>query len=1019
MNELERLFDAVLDVPRAERARWIEQHCPNDEALRTRLRQLLAADDTNRDAALDAPLLSRSSEQMPLRVGAFRPTRLLGEGGMGLVFEATQDGTARLVALKLVRAGLASPTGFQRFTQEAHLLARLNHPGVAQVYDAGSAEAQYPGGARARRLFLAMERVAGANILDYAQQQRLSVPRRVELIEQVAHAVQHAHQRRVLHRDLKPSNILVDAAGQTKIVDFGIGRLLASTGSVAPTVTGQILGTAQYMSPEQAAGHVSRVDTRTDVYALGMILYELLTGEPAFDLSGLSPIAAARRIADESPPRLASRAPAIRGDLDAIVHKAIARDPEARYESAGALASDLRRCLQHEPIEARRPTALDAVWHFVRRHRALVGGLAATMLALSVGIVGMTIFALRADRARRAASSESYRLAIEAASSSIELGDFDRARQALDAAPLEYRGWEHAHLLSRLKHWLLAFDRSTTARGCPCVAPNGRVLSALADGRIGVWDLRDGRRLDTLDLGAPVSTLARTAPLGQAVAALRTGGALLFDTQTGRVIETLGGLERPVFLDVQIDGEARLVCGWNESEVIVLRAGESEPVLRLDSSEYVGGLRGVSMSAEGTRLAALGPLGIQVVDLPSGRVAASAPGGGLSICLTTNGDILVGGRQRTVRVLTDALQEKTVLTGHRLRDIADVVSLPGRRAASVDGPGNDEERAQGTLRVWDLTAGREIGALAMPPDAGRVRLAGLPDGRLVTGGAEGTPMLLWSPDAHDATLLGRHESYAYGVAWSPDGRSLASFPFAGRDVYVRVWDTRTRREVARLATKGGEPGHLAYSADGATLFVSAGLRQKVPIEAWATDGWRRVADDVAETQVIADCGAASLRLHRSDCFSPDGTTRVRIESVDGRERVVVLREGRRIVTEWDRTSSFAFSPDGVLLAIAQDSDTDISLLAARTLAPRRTVPVGLRPRALAFSPDGTRLAVVGFANVVRMFDTRTWEPVVDLRGHTATIHDVQFSPDGRSLATASSDRTVRVWTSFTQRLSDE
>jgi len=1019
MNELERLFEALLDVPPAERAGWIERHCRDDEALKVRLRQLLAADDQNRDAALEAPLLARSSEQMPLRVGAFRPTRLLGEGGMGLVFEAAQDGTERLVALKLVRAGLASPTGFQRFTQEGQLLARLNHPGVAQVYDAGSAEAQYPDGACARRLFLAMELVRGANIVDHAQQQRLSVARRVELVEQVAHAVQHAHQRSVLHRDLKPSNILVDTAGQTKIVDFGIGRLFASTGSVAPTVTGQILGTAQYMSPEQAAGEPSRVDTRTDVYALGMILYELLAGKPAFELSGLSPVAAARRVADESPPRLSSRSPASRGDLDAIVHKAIARNPEARYESAGALASDLRRYLQHEPIEARVPTAFEAATHFVRRHRALVGGLAATMLALSAGVVGTTIFALRANRAQQVASWESYRLAIGAASLGLELGDFDRVRQALEVAPHEYRGWEHAHLLSRLNHWLLEFERSTVARGCPCVAANGHILSAMADGRIGVWDARDGRQLDTLDLGAPVATLARAAPHSRAVAALRTGGALLFDAQNGSVIETLGGPERPVFQDVQIDAAGRLVCAWNESDVFLLRVGESQPVLRLNISKSVGTLRGISMGTDGTRLAALGPEGVQVVDLPSGRVAASAHGGGLSICMTPDGNILVGGRQRAVHVYTTALQEKSVLTGHRLRDIADVVNLPGGRAVSIDGPRCDDERAQRTLRVWDVAAGREIGALAMPSDGGRVRLAALPDGRLVTGGAKDTPMLLWSQDAHDATLLGRHDSYAYGVAWSPDGRSLASFPFAGKDVHVRVWDTRTRREVARIPTRGGVPRCLAYSADGATLFVGAGLSQPSPIEAWTTDGWRRVADDVAETQVIAECGAAGLRLNRGDCFSPDGTTRVRIESIDGRERVVVLREGRRIITDWDRTSSFAFSPDGATMAITGDSQTDVSLLAARTLAPLRTVPVGMRPRALDFSPDGTRLAVVGFANVVRLFDTRTWEAIADLHGHTATIHDVQFSPDGHSLATASSDRTVRVWTSATGPVPDE
>ena len=529
---LEQLFDAALEVPPDVRAKWLDDNCAVDEVLQCRLEQLLVADETNSDGMPDEPAVSRSSEEMPMRVGVFTPIRVIGEGGMGVVFEATQEGTGRSVALKLVRAGLATPNGMRRFRQEGQLLARLNHPGIAHVYDAGTARAEYKSGASSDRLFIAIELIDGTDLLEYAAREKLSSKHRVEIIEQLAHAMQHAHQRRVLHRDLKPSNILVDKHGQPKILDFGIGRLISPTNATGQTMTGQILGTAQYMSPEQASGDLASVDTRTDVYSLGVMLYELLAGQPAYDLGGLSAIAAARRVAEEEPRRLASLIPECRGDLDAIVHKAIERNPDSRYESADALASDLRRHLNDEVIDARSPTTLEAAWKYARRNRTLVGGVAGTLIALILGVIGTSIYGLRAaeqhriaegqrtiaEGQRRVAVWESYRLAMQASASAIELGSFDEARDALDRAPAEHRGWEHAHISSRLDQWLISFDGE--ARGCPCVDPDEtRVLSALDDGRIGVWDITSGKSIGTFDLGTRVYSLARAAPGGIGAAA--------------------------------------------------------------------------------------------------------------------------------------------------------------------------------------------------------------------------------------------------------------------------------------------------------------------------------------------------------------------------------------------------------------------------------------------------------------------------------------------------------------------
>jgi hypothetical protein len=337
---------------------------------------------------------------MPDDIGGFRILRIRGEGGMGVVYEARQQEPDRTVALKVIRPGLATPEVLRRFRQEAHALGRLQHPGIAQIYATGTADTPF-----GPQPYFAMEFIRGQSLRAYVEQHRLGIAQRLELVARICDAVHHAHQRGLIHRDLKPSNILIDDTGQPKVLDFGVARLTDSdVHATRQTDVGQLIGTLAYMSPEQVLADPLDLDTRSDVYALGVILYELLAGRLPYDVS-TKLHEAVQTILHDDPQRLSSISRAYRGDLETIAAKALEKDKTRRYGSAAALAADIRRYLQNEPISARPASATYQLRKFARRHRALVTGAVAVILALAAGIVATTREAIRARRAERAALS--------------------------------------------------------------------------------------------------------------------------------------------------------------------------------------------------------------------------------------------------------------------------------------------------------------------------------------------------------------------------------------------------------------------------------------------------------------------------------------------------------------------------------------------------------------------------------------------------------------------------------------
>lgn len=363
---------------------------------------LAMANETTRGTG-DIPLFSSpgGSPGMPVslplpQIAGFDVGGILGEGGMGTIYEAWQLQPRRRVALKLLRYGLLSPTLLRRFEQEVEILGRIEHPVVTRLYETGSVE--YAG---CRVPYFAMEYVEGCSILEYARQRQLSVRERAALLKRVVDGVHVAHQKGIIHRDIKPANVLVNEEGQPKILDFGVARLEQEDIQITLSLSqgGGLLGTLPYMSPEQAGGGSDEVDVRSDIYSLGILAYELFSGQRPLRLDALALHEAIRVIQTQEPMRLGSVDRSLRGDIDAIVGKAIEKDRERRYASATAMADDLQRYLQNRSVEARVPSLGYQASKFIRRHKLMAGAGALVMVSLTLGLAFAQVGMIRARRA--------------------------------------------------------------------------------------------------------------------------------------------------------------------------------------------------------------------------------------------------------------------------------------------------------------------------------------------------------------------------------------------------------------------------------------------------------------------------------------------------------------------------------------------------------------------------------------------------------------------------------------------
>ena len=418
IKRAKEVFQLVVDLPDEQRESLLTKHCAGDAHLRAFVQELLSHDAAGMGEFMCKPVVASSlgdsagaTESLPDRIGRYEVVRLIGEGGMGTVYEARQEQPQRTVALKVIRSGLPSTEMLRRFQHEAEILGQLQHPGIACIHEAGMAEISSQEKRVGRQPFFAMELVRGKPLSEYAAENEPTIRDRLELVAKICDAVQHAHLKSVIHRDLKPGNILVDETGQPKVLDFGVARATDADMRTVTMQTGarQLIGTLPYMSPEQVTGDSRLLDTRSDVYALGVILYELLSGELPHDVRNRSIAEAARIIRDEEPSRLSSiktRVPGLGGEVETIVVKAMEKDKSRRYQSASDLARDIRRYLANEPILARPPSALYQLRKFAKRNKALVGAVSIAIAALTWAVIDVTLERNRALRAERVAEQQ-------------------------------------------------------------------------------------------------------------------------------------------------------------------------------------------------------------------------------------------------------------------------------------------------------------------------------------------------------------------------------------------------------------------------------------------------------------------------------------------------------------------------------------------------------------------------------------------------------------------------------------
>ncbi len=534
MNEAkpseETLFEAVSQLPAEKRGAYLAGACGADAALRERLEILLRAHDrasnfmtepaapaVPRKAGLHIPLSERLGDQ----IGPYKLLQQLGEGGCGVVYMAQQEEPVRrLVALKVIKLGMDTKSVIARFEAERRALAMMDHPNIAKVLDAGTTETGRP--------FFVMELVRGIRITDYCDQNNLATNQRLELFIQVCRAVQHAHQKGIIHRDLKPSNILVTvndpgSAGVPKVIDFGIAKATQGrlTDQTVFTAFEQFIGTPAYMSPEQAMMTNLDIDTRSDIYSLGVLLYELLTGKTPFETQEL--LAAGleemrRTICEKEPPRpstrlstmlkgeLATTAKAhqaeapklirlVRGDLDWIVMKCLEKDRNRRYETANGLAADLKRHLTNEPVVARPPSAAYRLQKAIRRNKLAFMAGVAVAASLVVGIGISTWQAKEAQQARLEAEHQLYAAKMNLAQQAWDQNNIGQLRQLLEETQdSPYRGFEWYYWQARTHlAWKTLrghLDKVTSV----AFSPDGqRIVTGSWDHTAKVWEAASGR----------------------------------------------------------------------------------------------------------------------------------------------------------------------------------------------------------------------------------------------------------------------------------------------------------------------------------------------------------------------------------------------------------------------------------------------------------------------------------------------------------------------------------------------
>jgi WD40 repeat protein/serine/threonine protein kinase len=952
-----------------------------------------AADaDQARDVAGCASSPSATSTLSSLaQIRFFGDYELLEEiarGGMGVVFKARQISLNRPVALKMILAGpLASREFVERFQIEAEASARLDHPNIVPIYEIGEQAGQH---------YLVMKLVEGGSLAEkLASGEWPEGPGRDSggtphspraastLLAKVAHAVHYAHQRGVLHRDLKPRNILLDCQGEPYVTDFGLAKILEHDSSL--TLTHAMLGTASYIAPEQAAGDAKQVTTATDVYGLGTILYELLTGRPPFAAD--TPIETIRQVVENAPRRPSSSNLVLDRDLETICLKCLEKEPRARYGSAQALAEDLERWLRHEPILARTTSALSRVRKWARRKPALAGLTVALATVFALGAAGVLWQWRRAEDRRLESEQNLYAAQMQVASRELEDGNFVSARERLQhiaqsPTQREMRGWEWRWLMSRCRsNEIVTLGRHETPVWGLAVSPDDRWAASISDdGVVKVWDIA-GRKLEKTWPAHPKPALSEFRAAAKCSIAFSPDGRLL----------ATGGSD---------GGKGGAVRLWNTSSF-----DSTGPL----SERLDGPCTGIAFSNDGRHLAALGLNGEVKLWTISDGVATYSKGWNTGLeslarglAFSPDGSHLIAGAQQKAPVMWSVSDEK-FKNLHEFTGIASpaLISPNGRSlVASASGPHALRILSLETLQVEQRWPTRQA----------RIdRLAISGDGRLLAGGYRDGTITVWDTTGENEarTLMG-HEGAPTALAFLRNSPLLVS---ASADKSVRLWDASMSQPGAPAMRHGFSVLSVGFSRDSRYLASVARERTKEghDEEQHTVKLW-----DVATGSELARAivGGKTKTLAGDVAFSPNGRF-LAADEFDDTLRLYSVPDLREVTESSLLGHCAVFMPDEQTLVYASGSrivrrgSPSAAEIIESTIGERSAKIVRL-----AVSPDGRTVAANSVEDAgltIHLFDVESGRLIRPLTGHTLRVGRLNFSPDGRTLASAGWDNKLGLW----------
>jgi WD40 repeat protein/serine/threonine protein kinase len=1045
-NREREIFGEALELGSLEEQRaFVKGACGGDEALRQAVEALLEA---YRQAGGFIPDRSAEPGQMPggpafaeavgSLVGRYKLLEKIGEGGCGVVYVAEQqEPVRRRVALKVIKLGMDTRQVVARFEAERQALALMDHPNIARVLDAGATETGRP--------FFVMELVRGIKITDYCDERQLSTTERLDLFVQVCRAVQHAHQKGIIHRDLKPSNILVtvnDGIAVPKVIDFGIAKAIEGrlTDKTVYTELHQFIGTPAYMSPEQAEMTSVDIDTRSDIYSLGVLLYELLTGKPPFDHQELMKAgldAMRQTIREKEPPRPSTRLStlaaaelstvakarrseppslvhSVRGDLDWIVMKCLEKDRARRYDTANGLARDIGRHLDHEPVVARPPSRVYEFQKTLRRHWIGFAAAAAVFATLTLGVGVSSLEAVRAWRAerkqflsRQAAQTAEKREAEQRRSAERLYYDADmnlaqrawqqnqgwRVLQLLDeTATNTERGFEWYYWQRQTHLELKNLRGHTESVFCVAVSPDGRTIATGGgDWTAVLWDAATGQeRLTLAGHRGAVTSVSFSADSDRLLTSSRDGTARVWDVVTGKTLLTLAGHSGQIASAAFSPDGRRIATGNDYRTVSIWDATSAGELLILKG--HTGRIWSVAFSPDGQRI-------VTGSEDHTARVWDSASGKELfpleghadqvsGVAVSLDGRLIATtSYDKTARLwLASTGQELFTLTGHTGRLWPVAFSPDGRRVAT----GAED----GLVKVWDTASGQQLFSLLGHRDNVN-GLAFFPDGSRIVSASGDQTVKVWDATSDNGPrTIGVHDETVLGVAFFPDGQRIVT---SCLDATAKVWDARTGRLLHTLTGHLRPFRGLAVSPDGRLIATGSGDQTVI---LWD-----------------ADTGKALRRLTghkwplRSLSFSPD-SRRLVTASLDRTARIWDVSTGqelRKLEGHADGVYSVAFSPDGQRVvtgsfdstAMVWDPATGRVLLSFTG----HSGPIG----AAAFSLDGQRIATGADDRTAMIWDATTGKRLSILRAHRDAVDSVTFAPDGKRILTTSADNTAKLW----------